>query len=57
MLDRNMRVCGTMTANMGIPCDLEGEEKCLKKGLSAFRRKADIMAEVWKDKANDKYDP
>jgi hypothetical protein len=36
LLDRNMRVCGTMRANRGIPCDLEGEGKRLKKEQSAF---------------------
>ena len=39
-----------MRANRGIPCDLEGEGKCLKKGQSAFQRKGDIMVQVWKDK-------
>jgi len=50
LLDRNVRVCGTMRANRGIPCDLEGEGKCLKKGESAFRRKGDVIVQVWKDK-------
>jgi len=59
MLDRNVRVCGTMKANRGIPRDLEGEGKRLKKGKSAFWRNGDIMMQVWKDKtcANDRYDP
>ena len=59
LLDRNMRVCGTMRANSGIPHDLEGEGKRLKKGQSAFRKKGDVMVQVWKDKRlvrNDKYD-
>jgi len=30
LLDRNVRVCGTMRANRGIPRNLEGEDKCLK---------------------------
>jgi len=44
---------------MGIPRDLEGEGKRLKKGKLAFHRNGDIMVQVWKDKtcANDKYDP
>ena len=32
LLDGNVRVYGTMRANRGIPCDLEGEGKSLKKG-------------------------
>jgi len=32
LLNRNVRVCGTMRANRGIPRDLEGEGKRLKKG-------------------------
>jgi len=31
LLDRNVKVCSTMRANTGIPRDLEGEGKCLKK--------------------------
>ena len=50
LLDTNMRVCGTIRANRGIPRDLEGEGNRLKKGHSAFRRKSDIMVQVWKDK-------
>jgi hypothetical protein len=45
-----MRVCGTMRATRGIPHDLEREDRCLKKGQSAFRRKGDIMVQVWRDK-------
>ena len=50
LLDSNVRVCGTMRANGGIPLDLEGEGKRLKKGQSAFRRKGDVMVLVWKEK-------
>jgi len=50
MLDRNVRVCSTMRPNGGIPCDQEGEGKRLKKEQSAFRGKADVMVQVWKDK-------
>ena len=50
LLDRNVRVCGTMTANRGIPQDLEGEGKRLNRGQLAFRRKGDVMVQVWKDK-------
>jgi len=45
-LDRNVRVCSTVRANRNIPHDLEGEDKCLNKGQSAFWRKGDIMVQV-----------
>jgi hypothetical protein len=50
LLDRNVRVCGIMRANRCIPHDLEGEGKCLNRGQSEFRRKGDVMVQVWKDK-------
>jgi hypothetical protein len=49
LLERNVRVCVTMR-NRGIPRDLEGEGKRLNRGQSAFRRKGDVMVQVWKDK-------
>jgi hypothetical protein len=39
-----------MWANRGIPRDLEGESKHLKKWQSAFWRKGDVMVQVWKDR-------
>jgi hypothetical protein len=50
LLDRSVRVCGTMRANRSIPFDLERDGKWLKSGHSAFQRKGDIMVQVWKDK-------
>ena len=50
LLDRNVRVCGTMRANRGIPRGLEGEGKCLKKEQSVFWRRGDVMVQVWKDR-------
>jgi hypothetical protein len=44
-----MRVCGIIRANGGIPHDLEGKGKHLKKGQSVFWRKGDIVVQVWKD--------
>jgi hypothetical protein len=39
-----------MRANRGIPRDLEGEGKRLNIGQSAFRRKGDVMVQLWRDK-------
>jgi hypothetical protein len=50
LLDRNARVCSTMRANRGIPRDLEGEGKSMKKGQSAFWRKGDVIVQVWRDR-------
>jgi hypothetical protein len=47
LLDRNVRVCSTMRANRGIPRDLEGEGKRLKKEKSAFQRNGEVMVRVW----------
>jgi hypothetical protein len=50
ILDRNVGVCSTMRANRDIPHDVEGEGMRLKKGQSAFRRKGDVMLQVWRVK-------
>jgi hypothetical protein len=39
-----------MQANRGIPCDLEGEGKRVKKWQSVFWRKSDVMVQMWRDK-------
>jgi hypothetical protein len=59
LLRRYVRVCSTVRADGGIPHDLEGEGKSLKKGQSAFWRSGDIMVWVWKGKtsSDDKYHP
>jgi len=48
-----------MRASRGIPCDLEGEGKHLKKDKSAFWRIGDVMVRVWNNRTcvNEKYDP
>ena len=50
LLDRNVRVCGTVVAKRGIPHDLEGEGKHLNKDESVIGRNGDIMVQVWKDR-------
>jgi hypothetical protein len=46
----DITVCDTMRPNRDIPKDLEKEVKGLKKGQSSFRRKGDILVQIWKDK-------
>jgi hypothetical protein len=46
--DTNVRVCGTMRANRGIPRDLEWEASQLKRGQSVFLRTGDIMVQACK---------
>ena len=50
LLERKVSICSTMRANRGIPSDLEEDGRHLKKGQSMFRRKGDVMVQVWKDK-------
>jgi hypothetical protein len=50
LLDRKVRVCGTMRTKRGIPRDLVWEAKDLRKGQSVLWRKDDVMVQVWKDK-------
>jgi hypothetical protein len=50
LLDRKMRVCGTMMANKGISCDPQWNARNLRKGQLVFQRKGDIKVWVWKDK-------
>jgi hypothetical protein len=50
LLERKVKVCGTIRTDRGIPRDLEEERKPLKKRQSAFRRKGDIIVQVWRDK-------
>jgi len=59
LLHRKVGVCGTRRANKGIPHDLEGEGKHMKKDKSAFRRNGDVMVQAWNNRtcANEKYDP
>jgi hypothetical protein len=37
---------GDMRPNRGIPRDLDGEGKCVKKEKSAFQRNGDVMVQA-----------
>jgi response regulator RpfG family c-di-GMP phosphodiesterase len=49
LLKRNIRVCGTMRPNKSISKDLVKEAKGLKQRQSSFRRKGDMLVQVWKE--------
>jgi hypothetical protein len=42
----NIKVCGTMKPNRGIPKDLEMEAKGLEKRQLSCRRKGDVLVQV-----------
>jgi hypothetical protein len=56
LLDRYVRVCGTMRSNRGIPRDLEGLEKVAVSVLQEGWRNG-VSVEGPKTCVNDKYDP
>ena len=48
-LDRNMRVCGILRSNRGIPYDQQGKANACGKGSQRSGGKV-TMVQVWKDK-------
>lgn len=49
LLQNKMRICGTIRANR-LPRCLKTKSLNLKKGESIFKRKGDILLQLWKDK-------
>jgi hypothetical protein len=50
LLDKKVRVCGTIRPNRGLPVALKSEAKTLKRGQCTFSRKGEVILVVWKDK-------
>jgi hypothetical protein len=49
LLSRQVRVCGTISENRGLPPDLKKDPKSLKRGDTTFRRKGDVLLQSWRD--------
>lgn len=49
LLSRQVRVCGTIRVNRGLPPDLKNESQSLKRGETSFRRKGEILLQIWRD--------
>ncbi|CAK9832678.1 PiggyBac transposable element-derived protein 4 [Anthophora retusa] len=49
LLQNKIRICGTIRANR-LPKCLKTKPLKLKKGESIFKRKGDILLQIWKDK-------
>ena len=56
LLQKLIIVCGTIRVNHGLPKDMIGEAKKLKKGKVTFRRNQDILLISHQDKEAHKYD-
>jgi hypothetical protein len=50
LLQKSIRVCGTIRVNRGLPKDMIEEAKRLKKGEVTFRRKQDVLLFMHQDK-------
>ena len=42
LLSRQVRVCGTIRVNRGLPPEIKNESQSLKRGETTFRRKGEI---------------
>jgi len=49
LLSRQVRVCGTITVNRGLPPEMKNESQSLKRGETTFRRKVEILLQSWRD--------
>nr|QPD02194.1 PiggyBac6 [Dichotomius schiffleri] len=50
LLGENIRICGTIRKNRGLPDCLKIVS--LKRGETTFRRKKDVLLQVWQSKKN-----
>ena len=49
LLPRQVRVCGTIRVNRGLPPEMKNESQSLKRGETTFRRKGEILLQSWRD--------
>ncbi len=49
LLSRQVRVCGTIRVNRGLPPEMKNESQSLKCGETTFRKKGEILLQSWRD--------
>ena len=49
LLSRQVRLCGTIRVNRGLPPEMKNESQSLKRGETTFRRKGEILLQSWRD--------
>ena len=49
LLSRQVRLCGTIRVNRGLPSEMKNESQSLKRGETTFRRKGEILLQCWRD--------
>jgi len=49
LLSRQVRVCGTIRVNRGLPPEIKNESQSLKRGETTFRQKGEILLQSWRD--------
>jgi len=49
LLSGQVRVCGTIRVNRGLPPEMKNESQSLKHGETTFRRKDEILLQSWRD--------
>jgi len=48
LLSRQVRICGTITVNMGLPPEMKNESQSQKRGETSFRRKGEVL-QSWRN--------
>jgi len=49
LLSRQVRLCGTIRVNRGLPPEMKNESQSLKRGETTFRRKGEILLQFTRD--------
>jgi len=49
LLSTQVRLCGIIRVNRGLPPEMKNESQFLKCGKTTFRRKGEILLQSWRD--------
>ena len=49
LLSRQVRICGRIKVNKGLPPEMKNKSQSLKTGETTFRRKGEILLHSWRD--------